>query len=71
MSVIKIKELIGISPESFEDALQQAIKQASVQHSNVTGTRIMSQSVDVNDGQVVEYKVNVKIAYKWEKELNE
>jgi hypothetical protein len=70
MSVIKIKELIGTSPESFEDALNQVIKQAAAQHKNVSGARIIGQSIDVNDNQIVEYKVNVKVAYKWEKELN-
>ena len=71
MPVIKVKELIGTSPESFEDALKQAIMQTAEQHKNVTGVRIMHQSVDVNDGSIVEYKVNVRVAYKWEKELND
>ena len=71
MPIIKIKEVIGSSPESFEDALKQAIKQSCSQKKNVTGAKIRSQSVEINDGQIVEYKVNAKIAYKWEKELNE
>jgi flavin-binding protein dodecin len=71
MAVIKVKELIGTSKESFEDALKQAVKQACEQKKNVTGAKIVSQNVEIKDGQIVEYKVNLKVAYKWQKELHE
>lgn len=70
MALIKIKELIGTSSKSFDDALKQAINQACEQKKNVTGAKIVRQTVEIKDGQVVEYKVNLKIAYKWEKELH-
>ena len=70
MPVVKVKELIGISPKSFEDALKEAIKQASEQKQNVTGAKILGQNVTIKDGKIVEYKVNVNIAYLWEKKLH-
>ncbi len=70
MALIKIKELIGTSSKSFDDALKQAIDQACGQKKNVTGAKIVRQTVEIKDGQVFEYKVNLKIAYKWEKELH-
>jgi hypothetical protein len=71
MAVIKVKELIGTSRESFEDALKQAVKQVCGQKENVTGAKIVSQNVEIKDGQIIEYKVNLKVAYKWEKELHQ
>jgi flavin-binding protein dodecin len=71
MAIIKVKELIGTSSESFEDALKQAISHATEMKKNVTGAKIVAQNVEIKDGQIVEYKVNLKVAYKWEKELHQ
>ncbi len=70
MTLIKVKELIGTSPKSFEDALKQAISQACQQKKNITGVSIIGQNVEIKDGRIVEYKVNFKMAYRWEKELH-
>jgi len=70
MSIVKIKEVIGISPHSFEDALKEAIKQVCEQKKNVTGAKILGQSVTIRDGEIVEYKVNVNVAYLWDRELH-
>jgi len=70
MAIIKIKEIIGTSPQSFEDALSKAIEHICSQKKNVTGAKIVSQTVEIKDGKIVEYKVNVKVAYKWEKEVH-
>jgi len=70
MALIKVKELIGTSSKSFEDAIKQAVSQACEQKKNVTGAKIVGQNVEIKDGQIDEYKVNLKVAYKWEKELH-
>ncbi len=71
MAVIKVKELIGASKESFEDALKQAVKYAAEMKKNVTGAKIINQNVEIQDGRIIEYKVNLKIAYRWDKSLHE
>lgn len=71
MAIIKVKEFIGTSPNSFEEALESAIKHACEQKKNVTGAKIIGQSVVIENGNIIEYKVNVKIAYRWEKELHQ
>lgn len=70
MSLIKVKEVIGTSPNSFEEAFRNALKYACSKKQNVTGAKILSQTTTVKDGKVVEYKVNVKYAYLWEEELH-
>lgn len=71
MAIIKVKELIGTSNKSFDDALKQAIEQAAQMKKNLTGARIINQNVEIKDGQITEYKVNLKVAYRWEKSLHE
>lgn len=70
MSVIKIKELIGTSNKSFDDALKQAIEQATQMKKNVTGAKIINQNVEIKNGKIIEYKANLKIAYRWDKSLH-
>ncbi|MFH0906905.1 MAG: dodecin family protein [bacterium] len=71
MTIIKVKELIGTSPKSFEDALKEAIKYATEMKKNVTWAKIVDQNIKIKDGQIVKYNVNLKVAYKWQKELHQ
>ena len=70
MALIKVKELIGTSSKSFEDAIKQAINQVCEQKKNITGVSVVGQNIEIKDGQINEYKVNLKVAYRWEKELH-
>jgi len=66
MAIIKIRELIGTSEKSFEDALKTLVEHQVKAGKKVTGAKILSESVEIKDGKIVEYKVNAKVAYKWE-----
>ena len=66
MAIIKIRELIGTSPKSFDDALKTLVEHQVKAGKNVTGAKVLSQTVEVKDGEIAEYKVNAKVAYKWE-----
>ncbi len=63
MAVVKIIETIGISEKSFDDALNQALERTCSKVRNVTGAKIVSQNVDIENGKIVRYKVNAKIAF--------
>jgi len=67
MAIIKIRELIGTSAESFDGALKNLVSHEVAAGKNVTGAKILSESVDIQDGKILEYKVNARVAYKWEK----
>ncbi|MCP5062452.1 MAG: dodecin domain-containing protein [Ignavibacteriae bacterium] len=60
---IKIVELVGISKKSFEDAVAQAVKKASVSIKGINGVEIISQSAKVSNGKIVSYRANVKLAF--------
>ncbi len=64
MHVVKVTELIGESTHNWNDAVQNAIKQASSHIPNITGVEVYNLTAGVRNGQLVEYKANVKVAYK-------
>jgi dodecin len=63
-SVVKVIELVGNSPTSFSDAVRNAVKTASRTIRNISGVDVISSSAEVGtDGELTNYKVNVKIAF--------
>ena len=62
--VVKVIELVGSSPQSFSDAVRNAVKTASETVRNIQGVEVVSSNADVGDnGELTLYKVNVKIAF--------
>ena len=63
-AVIKVLELVGSSPNSFSEAVRNAVKRASQTLRNIRGVEVVSSTADVGDnGELTVYKVNVKIAF--------
>ena len=63
MSVARVTEINATSEKSFEDAIQQGIARANKTLRNVKGAWIKEQQIDVNDGKVVGYRVNMLITF--------
>ena len=63
MAIVKLVELIGSSPISWEDAARNAVAEASETVRDITGLHIVNQTATVKDGEIVEYRANVKIAF--------
>ncbi len=61
---VKIIELIGTSNKSFEDATQDAVNTAAKTLRDITGVDILGQTAVVENNKIVEYRVNVKVAFK-------
>ncbi|MCX8016046.1 MAG: dodecin family protein [Patescibacteria group bacterium] len=66
MAIIKIRRIIGTSPKSFDDALKNIIEFVGKDKYNLTGVKIIDQSVSLDKGKIVEYKIVADVAYKWE-----
>jgi len=60
---IKIVEILGISKKSFDDAVEQAVKKASKTIENITGLEVIKFSARVEDGKIIQYRANVKLAF--------
>ena len=66
LTVAKIIELVGSSEKSFEDAVQNALNTASESIRNIHGLDVLDWTCDVEDGKIVKYRANVKIAFRYE-----
>ena len=62
-AVIRIVELVGVSEKSWSDAAQQAVSRASESTRHVTGLDVLRSSAVVRDGKIIEYHVDVKVAF--------
>ena len=63
MATIKIVELIGTSSSNWEDAANNAVKEAQETVKDITGLEVVAQTAKVKDGAIVEYRTNVKLAF--------
>ncbi len=66
MSVIKVVELVGESNESWEKAAEAAVLTASKTLRNISGVEVLNWTGSVKNGKIVDYKTNVKIAFRVE-----
>jgi flavin-binding protein dodecin len=63
MSVAKITEIKSTSTKSFEHAVKAGIKRASKTLDNITAAWVSSQEVCVEDGEITEYRVLLKVTF--------
>jgi flavin-binding protein dodecin len=63
MSVAKVVEITSASNESFEAAIKSGIAKASETLHGIAGAWVNEQSVTVRDGQVAEYRVNMRVTF--------
>jgi dodecin len=71
MSVARIFEISSTSTKSFEDALQQGVARASQTLRQVTGAWVKEQRVEIENGTIVRYQVNLLITFVLEDTLGE
>ena len=55
--------MVGVSKENWSDAARQVVERASETYPHITGLDIQHSTAVVRDGKIVEYHVNVKLAY--------
>lgn len=63
MSTAKIIEISAESPKSFEDAIQRGIQRASENVENIKGAWVKEQQVVVDGGNIVNYRVDLKVTF--------
>jgi flavin-binding protein dodecin len=65
--VVKIVELMGVSDKSFSDAVRNAVKEASKTIRNITGIEVIKSTAQVEDDEIFEYHVTVRLAFAIER----
>ncbi|MGI8827893.1 MAG: dodecin family protein [Chloroflexota bacterium] len=63
MSVARVTEISATSTQSFEDAVKQGIARANQTLRHVSSAWIKEQQVNLDDGKVVSYQVNLVITF--------
>ncbi len=63
MSVARVTEVISSSTVSFDDAIKSGVDRATKTLDNVTSAWVQDQKCMINDGAIVEYRVNLKITF--------
>ena len=61
--VIKVIEVLSNSPNSWEEAAQNAVSEASRSVRDIKSIYIKEFSARVRDGKIEEYRVNAKISF--------
>ena len=64
-SVYKIIDLVGSSPNSFEEAAKNAVETASKSLRDLRVAEIMKLDMKVENGKVTDYRARVKLSFKY------
>jgi flavin-binding protein dodecin len=63
MTAVKIIKVLGTSEESWDDAANEAVAQASESVEDIHGIEVEDRTADVENGRIVNYKTTVEIAF--------
>jgi flavin-binding protein dodecin len=66
MGVFIIREMVGTSPDSWSDAARQAVATAARTVRNIREVEVVKSTARVTDGQITEYRVELKIHFEYE-----
>jgi len=64
-SVYKIIELVGSSPNSWEEAAKNAVDKASKTLRDLRIAEISQLDLKIEDGKVAAYRVKVNLSFKY------
>ena len=65
MSVYKVIELVGTSPESWEKAAEAAVDMASKSLKDLRIAEIIKMDMQLEDGKVKSYRAKVSLSFKY------
>jgi hypothetical protein len=67
-SIYRVTEVIGTSPDSWEDAARHAVETASRTLRDLRVGEIVKLDVTIEDGRVTLYRARVNISFKYDVE---
>lgn len=63
MAVARVTEITSSSPKSFEDAIRVGIERADKTLDNLKGAWVQEQTMKIEGGKIIEYRVNMKVTF--------
>ena len=64
MAILKVIEIMASSNKSWEDAANNAVKEASKTLKNIKSVYLKDQSAHVEKGKISEFRVTTKITFQ-------
>ena len=64
-SVYKVIELVGSSDKSWEEAVNNAVKQAAKTIRDIRICEVLELDTKIDDDKIVAYRAKVKISFKY------
>jgi flavin-binding protein dodecin len=65
-SAYKIVELVGSSPNSWEEAAKNAVDQAAKSLKDLRIAEVTQVDLKIEDGKVAAYRARVKVSFKYQ-----
>jgi hypothetical protein len=69
-SVYKVVELIGSSPNSWEDAVKNVVEKASQSLRDLRVAEVSELDVRLENGKIAAYRAKVRVSFKVEAEVD-
>jgi flavin-binding protein dodecin len=63
MAIARITEIIASSTEGFREAAEEGLARAAATLRGITGMEVMGKRVKVERGQIVEYRIELRIIF--------
>jgi dodecin len=67
MKILKVIEVLASSEKSWEDAAQNAVKEASKSVRGIKSINISNMSAQVDGKKIIEYRINAKLSFEIQK----
>ncbi|MGH3904644.1 MAG: dodecin family protein [Pseudonocardiaceae bacterium] len=65
-SVYRVTEVIGVSPDSWEDAARNAIETAAGSVRDLRIAEVVRQDMTIDGGQVANFRIRLNLSFKYE-----
>ena len=63
MAVARVTKIVGSSPNSWQDAVSEALKRANKTLRNLTGLSVVDQKAKIEKGKIVEYRTTLEVTF--------
>lgn len=63
MWISKVSEIIGSSPNSFEEAASSVVERAHATLRGITGIEVLDKRIKIEDDEVAEYRVRLRLCF--------
>lgn len=63
MWVAKVNELIGSSPDSFEEAARNVIQRAHRTLRGITGIQVVEKRIKIGENGIAEYRIRLRLSF--------